>query len=221
MEKGKMETGIQVLPKPIQQHIQQSIRGRAMIPHVYHVTELTSGCQRKAFFKRKKATEKFDLESAYNIDRGSKLDQEWCCLFEINQESLTVTQGGLTVTGTFDFIYDGFLWDLKRPKTIFYKKRDGVGLYYQRQVQAYLSILHHQGRYMEIAQAKVLMAAEDCLAETVDGDDENLWNLIWQRAFALDNALKRGSYKALDCSECPEWECSEKYCEFKGECNHE
>lgn len=216
--KPLIEVGVHVLPMPIQQHIQRSVRGRAVLRFVFHVTELVSGCQRKACFRRLRGRETFDLESCYNIYRGSKLDREWCGLFDYNQEPLVAEFSGLTITGSYDFIWDGYLWDLKRPKSIFYKKRDGAGLYYRRQVQAYLSMLHEAGRFRDVVEAKILMSAEDCMVETVPADDEAVWHLMWKRAFALSDGLAAGTAERLEKSECPEWECKPKYCEFTEEC---
>jgi len=219
-----VEIGIQVVPQPIIQHIQRCIKDRPNLPHVYHVTDLIP-CLRKEFYKRKNpGKNEFTSESAFNMYRGKTFDNMWSPLFEQNQESCLIQRDGITITGTFDFINEEnnekILYDLKMPSSVHFKKQNGAGSFYKMQVQAYLAMLHQNGKYLDVTKAKVLMIAEDFVTETVEADDETILKHLWKRAFALDAALNKESPKTLRGPE-ENWECNPKYCSFNEECKNE
>lgn len=221
-----IQIGIQVLPKPILAHIHRCIKDRPNIPHVYHVTDLLY-CLHKEYYKRKNPGQNnFTDESAFNIYRGQTFDKLWSILFDVNQETYTIQRDGVTVSGTFDFLYDDlgeeYLYDLKMPASVFYRKQKGAGKFYKQQVQAYLAIVHANGMHLHIKKARVLMIAEDFVADQVEGDDDAILKYLWKRAFILDGALNKESPKTLpfvDKSDPEEgWQCNPEYCGFASEC---
>ncbi|GAH83715.1 unnamed protein product, partial [marine sediment metagenome] len=166
-----IKTGFDLLPKPIVDHINSSIKTRQNIPHVFHVTELVY-CLRKAYYRRLYPDrEKRNIRGNWNLYRGKTFDGLWTPLFEVNQHTLRVTQRGLTIRGTLDFIYDdgngAALYDLKMPANTFFKSQSGAGEGYRRQVQAYLSLAHHNKEFLDVHSLRVLMVAKDCVVEEV------------------------------------------------------
>jgi len=217
MSDGDIRVGFEFLPKPIMNFIKNNVNSRHTIPHVYHVTTLLN-CQRKAYFKRvypKMNT--FGLESKYNIFRGKTFDSLFSPLFKVNQKSLIATQNGVSIVGTLDFVYfddngEMALFDLKIPKSTFYKVTNGAGRSYRLQVQAYLSLAHSCGELLDIHKAFVLMCAEDVVREEVS-ESPDILGWLWDRAFLLDSALKEKNPSLLKGPE-EEWECNSKYCPF-------
>ncbi len=218
-----VEEGIKVVPAPILQHIQRCIKGRPSLPHVYHVTDLLY-CLRKEYFKRKTPTLKtLSEESAFNIYRGQTFDHLWSCLFDRNQETFVIQRNGITITGTFDFVYEEngehCLYDLKMPASTYYKKQYGAGVFYHQQVQAYLAMMHENNVFLNVQKAHILMIAETFIRETVLADDKTIIDYLWIRAFELDQALMREQPKSLTGPEA-KWECDPKYCSFTKQCKN-
>lgn len=210
-----IKTGFELLPKPIADHIRSSIKSRENIPHVYHISELVY-CLRKSYFRRVHlGRENRNLRGSWNIYRGSTFDSLWTPLFEINQHTLRVSRQGITIVGTFDFIYDDglgpVLYDLKMPASTFFKIKSGAGLGNRRQVQAYLSLAHANGVHIDIHHVRVLMVAADIVVEEIEEWPNMLNSWLWPRAFLLDDALNRRDPTALRGPESP-WECNPEYC---------
>lgn len=214
---GDVKVGFEFLPKPISDFIKSSVNSRPTIPHVYHVTELLN-CQRKAYFRRvypKMNT--FGMESKYNIFRGKVFDGLFSPLFNVNQKSLIVTQKGVSIVGTLDFVYfdnngEKALFDLKIPKSTYYKVTNGAGRSYKLQVQSYLALAHSCGELLDVHKAFVLMCAEDIVREEV-AENPDILGWLWNRAFLLDEALEKKDVSLLKGPE-EEWECNSKYCPF-------
>ena len=207
-------TGLEYLPRPIIDYLRRSVHERPKIPHVYHVTELLY-CLRKAYYRRKFPDGNYSLKSLWNIHRGSTFDGQWSPLFEVNQETFTVHRGGVTIQGTFDFLWvdqdEPVLYDLKMPASTYYKKQSGAGPFYVRQVQAYLAMAHANGEYLDVHRGRILMLAEDLVIEEV-AEDAEILDYLWSRAFKLDHALSAEDPSTLMGPE-ESWECSKDYCE--------
>ncbi|MCW4049150.1 MAG: hypothetical protein NWE89_05370 [Candidatus Bathyarchaeota archaeon] len=209
------KVGFEHLPDPIVCHLKKSVKYRLPKTHVYHVTELIY-CLRKAYYRRvhpKQAT--FNTRSLWNIYRGFTFDRQWSPLFKINQKTYTVTRDGISIRGTLDFVYDDgngdILYDLKMPASTFYKKREGAGQGYRRQVQAYLALGHANRELLDVCRSRVLMVAEEVVVEEVEEWTNMLDSFLWSRAFALDAALNDKDPSGLPGPE-EEWECLPEYC---------
>lgn len=210
-----IKTGFDLLPKPIVDHINSSIKTRQNTPHLYHVTELVY-CLRKAYYKRVYPDrEKRNTRGSWNIYRGATFDRLWTPLFEINQHTLKASRRDVTITGTLDFVHDDgdgpALYDLKMPATTFFKGQSGAGLGYRRQVQAYLSLAHFNGLLLDVHRVRVLMVAKDVVVEEFEEWTDMLDSWLWSRAFLLDDALNRRDPTGLLGPESP-WECDPEYC---------
>lgn len=210
-----IKTGFELLPKPISVHIRSSIKSWKNIPHTYHVTELVY-CLRKAYYKRVYPDrENRSLKSSWNIYRGATFDRLWTPLFEVNQHTLKASKRGVTITGTLDFVYDDgdgpALYDLKMPASTFFKVQSGAGEGYRRQVQAYLSLAHHNKELLDVHRICVLMVAKDVVVEAVNEWSDMLCSFLWPRAFVLDDALNRRDPTMLRGPESS-WECDPEYC---------
>ena len=205
-----IKVGFENLPTPITIHLQDAVTTRPAQPHVYHVTELT-GCLRKAWYRRVYPERvEWTLRSLWNIYRGITFDKKWTSLFEIHQKTYRVKRQGVTVTGTCDFVYDAgdglVLYDLKMPASTFYRKREGAGQGYRRQVQAYLALAHANGELTDIHRARILMVAEDVVVEEVEEWTDMLDTYLWPRAELLDAAFSVGSPVGLPAAG-EGWEC--------------
>lgn len=219
--------GFDYLPTPIKQHMIQKLQDRPPLKRIYHVTEVLY-CLRKAYYRRvlPRVTENIDPEGIWNIYRGSTFDSLWSPIFPINQKTLVVEREGITVTGTLDFVWidevtlEKCLYDLKMPKNIFYKKREGAGKFYKEQVQTYLAMAHYNNELLDVKKARILMVADDVVAEEVPENDKIL-DYVMDRAILLDKAISTLNPKILKGPE-EEWECREPYCEaddsFKTAC---
>jgi len=214
-----MMIGLEYLPAPIVQYLRNSVRDRPKVPHLYHVTDLLY-CLRKAYFRRKHPNGAKGVKSLWNIVRGQTFDHLWSPLFEVNQRTYTVHRGGITITGTLDFIFsdqgERVLCDLKMPASTYYRKQYGASDFYQRQVQCYLAMAHANGDLLDIQKARILMLAEDLVVEDVQENPEIL-DYLWTRAFRLDHALTRSKPDALEGPE-EAWECNPEYCEHYARC---
>ena len=209
--------GFDYLPTPIKQHMAQKLQNRPPIKKVYHVTEVLY-CLRKAYYRRVlPKSEGINPEGVWNIYRGSTFDGLWSSLFPINQKTLVVEKEGITVTGTLDFIwideetFEKCLYDLKMPKNIFYKKKSGAGKFYKEQVQSYLAMAHYNNELMDVHKARILMIADDVVAEEVKENDVIL-DYVMDRALLLDKAITTLNPKILKGPE-ESWECDDLYCE--------
>ena len=216
--------GLDLLPTPIVDHMRRTMHNRPRLRNVYHVTELLY-CLRKAFYRRTQPNSDFNVESLWNIYRGVTFDEKWSSLFKINQKSYAVERQFnddiLTITGTLDFVWldekdlEPVLYDLKMPKNIFYKKKEGAGKFYTEQVQSYLSMAHWHGELTNVHRARVLMLADDLVIQEVKEHDEIL-EYLWDRAYSLYSSIKEQEttptepLKLLGPEE--QWECNEKWC---------
>jgi hypothetical protein len=224
--------GVDLLPTPIVDHMRRTMTNRPHVRHLYHVTELLY-CLRKAFWKRTHHNSEMNIESLWNIYRGVTFDEKWSPLFKINQKTYAVEKEHLTITGTLDFVWldekdlEPVLYDLKMPKNIFYKKRDGAGKFYIEQVQAYLAMAHWNGELTNVHRARVLMLADDLVIQEVEENDDVL-NYLWKRAFLLDKKLadfnEDGTIPLDLLGPEMQWECGEKWCpgdlEYRVECKN-
>jgi len=207
-----VQVGFENLPVPIVSHIRDSLTVRHVQPHTFHVTELIR-CLRLAWYKRTYPEQvKWSIKSLLNIYRGSVFDDRWTPLFKVHQKNYRVKRRGVVITGTFDFLYEGFIYDLKLPTVATYKKIFGAGQIYRRQVQAYLSLAHANGELLDVHRARVLMVAEDVVVEEVAEWAGMLDSWLWPRAFLLDSAFNSGDPSLLagpeESSECREEFCS-------------
>ena len=219
-EEITQQIGMEHLPEPILEHMKFSVHERPILPHIYHVTELLY-CLRKAFFRRRNPDgPNYSLKSLWNIYRGRTFDNLWSPLFRENQQTYTIHRNGVTIIGTFDFLYvdqkEKILYDLKMPASTYYKKQYGAGQFYHQQVQAYLAMAHQNGNLKNVQRGRILMLAEDLLAEDV-APDPKILKYLWKRAFKLDHALTVGNPAQLTGPEA-DWECKAEYCESKTEC---
>jgi len=215
-----IKTGLEHVPAPIVEHVRRVVGERPNLPKVYHITEVCY-CLRKAFFKRlfpDKAWRHLcgNLKSLFNIYRGRLFDDVWTRQFKVNQRTLLVRGKGVFIVGTLDFVWDGVLYDLKVPNSTFYKKRNGAGLGYRRQVQAYLAMAHSKGQLLDVHRCCVMMYAEDMVFDWVEPDDKIL-DWILERAQRLDEALEKSDVSGLEGPEMG-WECNPDYCPFVREC---
>jgi len=210
----RLRVGFENLPEPIVAHLRNSIHRRPRYFHVYHVTELTM-CLRKAYYRRVHGGDEWGVRGLWNVYRGSLLDSRWSPLFPVNQRTFLVTKRGVTITGKFDFVYDDgggpVLYDLKMPANLYYKKKEGVGQGYRRQVAAYLALAHANGELLDVHRARVLMVADDVVVEEVEEWSDMLDVWLWPRAFMLDSALNLRDPSGLQGPE-ENWECSSAYC---------
>ena len=223
-EEGRLVIGFDALPQPIIDGLQRRVHERPDLPQVYHISELVYGLK-KAFYRRKfPELDSFSLDSLLSIFRGQLFDGALTPLFQVNQRSYVVHRGNVTITGTFDFLWQDdegtlTLFDLKMPKSVYYKRLKGATQGNVRQVQSYLAMAHANGELLDVHQCGVLMIAEYPVQQFVTEDDAILpW--LWNRAFALDHALTVGSPKALSCPE-EKWECDAKYCAYTKICKQE
>lgn len=211
MTETKIKVGFEHLPAPIVQHLQKTIFTRPVKPHHYHVTEIIY-CLMKAWYRRTHPERtRWTTRSLWNICRGNTFDKKWTPLFGVHQKNYRVTKGGITITGTSDFLYndgDGdVLYDLKMPASTFFKKREGAGQGYRHQVQAYLALAHDNGELTDTHRARVLMVAEDVVVEEVEEWEDMLDEYLWPRAQALDMALQAGVPTNLPSTK-ETWECN-------------
>ena len=213
-----VKVGYEYLPEPIVEFLKKKIlRGpRRVKPHVYHVTQLIT-CLRKAYYSRTHpGSFNPDTKGLWNMHRGNTFDREWCKLFDIYQRNYKVHRLGVTITGTLDFVYDpgdgdgDILYDLKMPTSTFWKKKDGAGRNYRRQVATYLAMAHANGDLLHIHRARVLMVAEDVIITEVKEWSGMLDKWLWPRAFKLDSALEKedpgdltGAEEGWECNFCP------------------
>lgn len=208
--------GFGLLPKPIISHLEDALVTWPVQPHVYHVTELVR-CLRQSWYRRVYPERvKWTVKSLWNIYRGNLFDQKLTSLFEVHQKNYKIKKDGITISGTLDFVYDNgegpVLYDLKMPASTFYRKREGAGQSYQRQVQAYLALGHVNGELLDVHRCRVLMVAGDVVVEDVPEWVNILDEYLLPRAFALDHALGVGSPAGLPVSE-EGWECA---CDSEG-----
>ncbi len=210
-----LKIGFKHLPDPILRHLEKQIKHWKSKPHNYHVTELIY-CLRKAYYKRTHPGQNnISVQGLININRGNTFDRQWTPLFKINQKNYRVTRLGVTISGTFDFVYDDgdgpVIYDLKMPGSTFYKKRSGAGRAYKRQVAAYIALAHENGELLDIHKARILMVAENVVV-----DEQKEWigmldDWLFPRAFLLDKALEEEDPSILDGPE-EKWECNPEYC---------
>lgn len=211
------KVGFKYIPEPIIRHLQEQIKFRPPFPHIYHVTELIR-CLRKAYYRRvfpKKAV--FNKKSLWNLYRGNTFDRKWSKLFKINQKNYRVHRLGLTISGTFDFVYDAndgdgdVIYDLKMPGSTFFTKQTGAGLGYRRQVAAYIALAHANNELLHITKGRVLMIAKDVVIEEQKEWPHMLDRWLWPRAFCLDHAIEINDPSLLKGPE-EKWECDPEFC---------
>lgn len=212
---GTIKIGFENLPTPIVLLLQKAVTTRPVQSHVFHVTELTR-CLRQAWYRRVHPERaELSVRALWNIYRGITFDENWTCLFEVCQRNYRVESCGVMITGTLDFVYDDgngpVLYDLKMPSNIELKKIYGAGLGYRRQVQAYLALAHANDELIDVHRARVLMVAEEVVAEEVGEWTDMLDSWLWPRAFLLDAALNSKDPSILQGPE-EGWECREEFC---------
>ena len=210
--------GVEHLPRPIKNHMLKSLQNRVNIKDVYHVTEIIH-CLRKAYLKRAQLIEsEFDTMGLWNIYRGNTFDGLWSSLFDKNQLSYKVEREGKTLTGKLDFVwideetFDEVLYDLKMPKNVYFRKKEGAGKFYSEQVQCYMAMAHANGKLLNVRRGRVLFLADDAVVEEVPMNDKILDD-VFERIFLLSDALDTNDLSSLESSfRCPEedWEC--KFC---------
>lgn len=224
-ERPDVFLGIENLPAPIVNYLQNSIRKRRELPKVYHVTELLY-CLRKVYYTKTVGRDDFSISSLWNIFRGNTFDNRFSPLFEKNQINYTSHRNGLTITGTLDFVwldednFDPVLYDLKMPASVFYRKKTGASEAYKQQVQMYLALAHENGELLDVHRCRVMMLAEDLVMTEVPENDA-LLEQVWERTLLLDEALETKNSSILIGPEVA-WECKKPYCpadvEFRKEC---
>jgi len=208
--------GIEHLPAPIKTHMRRTFQSRPAIKHVYHVTELLY-CLRKAYYRRMASENSIDDMGTWNIYRGNTFDNRWSPLFDKNQITLKSERKNITITGTLDFVWydeknmEKVLYDLKMPKNVYYRKSGGAGKFYTAQVQVYLAMAHENGELMDVHRCRVMMVADDLVIDEVPQKDEIL-DILWDRAYLLDEALETKNPSKLKGPEDSAWECREDYC---------
>jgi len=208
--------GLEYLPEPILRYIQRKARNRVNLPHVYHVTELT-GCLRKAFFHRVFENIEIPLSSAWWFYRGSLFDEEWSPLFEKNQESKAVTRDGITIVGTYDFVFQNkklgdtepVIHDLKSTQSLYYLRRDDAPhRSHVEQVQAYMAMFgYNKGRiiYYDLSDNPIQFDVEK---------DDKILDKLFERAKKLDEAIRKKDPSLLPFPE-ESYFCKEKYCDVR------
>lgn len=228
--------GIEHLPTPIITHMRRTLNNRPMIEHVYHITELIY-CLRKAYYRRLSKIDEYEIpeidkKGLWNIYRGNTYDNLWSPLFKTNQRTYVISRERenrkIFITGTLDFVWvdeqdlEKVLYDLKMPSTIFYRKKEGAGMFYTHQVQGYLGMAHEKGELTDVHRCRVMMLADDLVIAEVKENDKIL-DYITDRAWLLDDAVIT---KNPDILTGPEgtWECLEEYCpgsiEWRLECKN-
>lgn len=218
----KIEEGFNCIPKPILDFVKNSSGNRPTIPNLFHISGIVY-CLGKEYYSRTIAMNKeADIEGQFNMFRGRVFDGLYSPLFELNQNTEVITRDNISLTGTYDFVYDGYLWDLKIPKSIYYKKKSGAGQGYIRQVKAYLAMNHFNNKLLDINKAYILMIAGDGILRTeVDADnDKEFLDWLFKRAFALRDDINSSEPDKIREFDCPEekWECDEKYCQYSAIC---
>lgn len=215
-----IETGYDLIPEPILDYIKNYNKKRPIIPHKYHVSSLV-GCLAREYYRRTIGGEVLSIQSLFNMFRGTLFDEAFTPLFEKNQKRYDVTIDKITLTGQYDFVWDGSLWDLKIPKSVYYRKESGAGQHYLNQGKTYLAFAHYHGELLDIDKVRILMIAGDgVVRETVEADDENIMKTMFARATALDNDLERGKIKEILKFSVPEepWECDSRICFYEEIC---
>lgn len=217
----KLFLGIENFPDPIKAHIRRSSRGRPSIKKVYHVTDLLY-CLRKQYYRRTHESPPMDMESSWNIYRGNLFDGIWSPLFPINQRTYHIKVDDITITGTCDFVWfhpqnlgEKVIYDLKVPRSIYYKEQTGAGKIYIEQVQSYLAMAHHNGDLLDVHKCGIAMVGGQTVIEIVDEKDSML-DYIIERAKLLDRALEESNPNLLTGPEM-KWECNEAYCPINKE----
>lgn len=256
--------GLDELPQPIKDHILKTINEEPYepMPNAFGVTELL-GCVRSSFLKKiyedthrdpetgKSIPKKFDLDSSFAFYRGKLFDRAWTNLFLRNQIRCTyrVPRYPITVSGHFDFIWDGAVWDLKTNKNLYFVKEPSKSYCKQVRFYAYCNSLE-AGKllYIDMGGCKVF--------DIPIGDyDEQMRTIheIEDRAIALWKALHDiyceycnyflGKWDMKEGDKCPscgkhthgklrappkphfekdeQWHCDQKYCSYWQECQDE
>lgn len=206
-----VSVGFDHIPQPIVQYVRSSLHRRPAVPHLYHVTALCR-CLGKSYLLLRGEGGVVDVKGLYSMFRGTMFDRMFCPLFPINQRTYTICRDGVTITGTLDFVYDGYVWDLKMPGSVYYSKQSGVGDIYRAQVKSYLMLAHQNNELLDITKAKILQIAEDVVVTTVDGEDSTMLSWLMDRAVKLDHAMETVNPMGLSAPLEPLWECKKPYC---------
>lgn len=215
-----IETGYDLIPEPILDYVKNYNKKRPIIPHKYNVSNLV-GCLAREYFRRTIGGETVSIQSLFNMFRGTLFDEAFTPLFENNQKRYDVTRGKITLTGQYDFVWNGSLWDLKIPKSVFFRKETGAGPHYINQAKTYLALAHYHKELLDIKKVRILMIAGDgVVRETVEGDDKNILNYMFSRAKALDKDIEKEEIKEILKFEVPEepWECDSRICFYEEIC---
>jgi len=208
--------GYEHIPAPIKEHMLRTFENRINIKNVYHITEILY-CLRKAYLARMHPNDiKMHPSSIWHIYRGSTFDAAWSPLFEINQRTYQVEREGKTVTGKLDFVwfdeekFEKVLYDLKMPKHVYYRKKEGAGKFYTEQVQTYLAMAHENGELTDVHRCRVMFLADDLVIAEVPMNDKIL-DYVFDRVFKLSDALETKDSSKLEGPAEP-WECKVPYC---------
>lgn len=218
----KIETGFDKIPKPIRDFVRNHSQARPPIPHVFHVSAIV-GCLLKEFDKRKhcREEEEIDIDSLFSIFRGQINDKAFTPLFENNQKTLVVTTKNVSIVGTYDFIYEGYLWDLKMPSVVYFAREKGAGKIYVNQVKSYLAMMHFNKLLLNVTKARVLMIAGDgVVREEVEGEDKQMLSWLIDRAVSLDDDITEGKPDKILKWDIPEeaFECHPRCCSITKNC---
>jgi len=155
------------------------------------------------------------LSSAWWFYRGSLFDEEWSPLFEKNQESKAVTRDGITIVGTYDFVFQNkklgdtepVIHDLKSTQSLYYLRRDDAPhRSHVEQVQAYMAMFgYNKGRiiYYDLSDNPIQFDVEK---------DDKILDKLFERAKKLDEAIRKKDPSLLPFPE-ESFFCKEKYCD--------
>lgn len=218
--------GYEHIPAPIKEHMLRTFENRIDVKDVYHVTEILY-CLRKAYLARVHPNDiNMHPSSIWHIYRGSTFDAAWSPLFDINQRTYKVERDGKTLIGKLDFVwydekkFEKVLYDLKMPKNVYYRKKEGAGKFYSEQVQTYLAMAHENGELLDVHRCRVMFLADDLVIAEVPMKDEIL-DYAFDRILKLSDAVETKDPSKLEGPE-ETWECSVPYCVapawFRKEC---
>lgn len=207
--------GLEDLPQPIKDHIMSYVnKDKDYENNRISVTELTR-CTRKSYYVRKFG-DRIDLKQAYYLFRGIVWDEELTCRFESNQRRVTHRIMGtpILISGRYDFVWDGAVWDLKTTDGLYYISRDGMKDEHAEQVKFY-AVMEGLDKgalvYMSFGDAEIFkfeITPEEA-TEIVDRFEKKAIDLY--TSLTNNSPPERGDQYKKDF-----WEC--RYCTYRSEC---